>query len=577
MKAGLIIFLLLAGMAVLGGVACRKDRSCEGCARDGNQPPRAVAGADGVAVLPRDSVLLDGSASSDPDGVVVAYQWRSVGGPASALAQPFAAKTIARSLAEGVHFFELTVTDDKGAQGRDTVQVRVQRDNGTNLPPVARAGADTTLTLPVNTTTLDGRTSFDPDGTIAAYRWSKIEGPSSFGIDNPAAALTGVGNLFPGVYRFELTVTDNGGLTAKDTVAVTVQADPATNTGACNPRNRPLVQARLVAVGQLSQARNDLAVAAAGGKLLFAGGWVGTPATKSRRVDILTIASGSWRTAELSVPGSGMATAVVGNKILVAGGTVGNTGSTFVDMYDAATNRWTTAGLSAGRFSMVGAAAGGKALFAGGLQYLSVYRNQVDIWDERTGSWSATTLTDRTGTGTVGIATAVLGDKIYLAGEASDWYSRGGGSYSSTINIYDATTGNWSLAALRQPRGYGAGIGVSDKLYWAGGVVRHGPEPFTDEVEIMNPATGTSTFGCLFQPNAFLTAVAKGSFIVFFTGQGREKNKFDIYDTATNTWSVGVLPFAVEGASIVSANNALYVAGGKVNGVLSAGVWRLEF
>lgn len=563
---------------LLGLASCTKDRSCEGCATNGgNRPPVAMAGADAVTVLPRDSVQLDGSASTDPDGRVVAYGWRQVDGPAPvSLGQPAAARTAADELTEGVYLFELTVTDDGGAQDRDTVQVTVRRGGGGNQPPLALAGADTTLTLPANTVTLDGRASYDPDGTITAYRWAKIDGPSAF-INDPAAATTVVGNLFAGVYRFELLVTDNDGLTARDTVQVCVKQDPATSAGACHTANRPLVQARLVSVGQLSLARHDIAVASAGGKILFAGGWVGSPGTKVKRVDILDIASGSWRTAELSVPGSGMATAVVGNRILVAGGIVGNTGSTFVDVYDAAANSWTTTGLSTGRFSMVGAAAGGKALFAGGLQYLSVYRDQVDIYDERTRSWSATRLTGRSGTGTVGIATAVLGDKIYLAGEASDWYARGAGSYSSTINIYNAATDSWSQAALRQPRGYMAGIGMGGKLYWAGGVVRQGAQPFTDEVEIIDAATGTSTFGCLFQPNAFFTAVAKDRFIVFFTGQGQEKNKFDIYDTAANTWSVGVLPFALEGSSILPVNNTLYVAGGKVNGALTAGVWRLEF
>lgn len=581
MNRNTITFLRLCAILVfvLGLAACAKDRSCEGCATNGsNQPPVALAGADEVTVLPRDSVLLDGSASSDPDGRVVAWDWRKVGGPASSsLSQPAGAKTAARALGEGIYLFELTVTDNGGAQDRDTVQVTVRRGGPGNQPPVALAGADTTLTLPAHKALLDGKASFDLDGTITAYRWTKIDGPSAFLIDEPAAATTGVQNLVPGVYHFELAVTDNDGLTARDTVQVTIREEPSTNAGACNPANRPLVQARLVPVGQLSMARNEVAVAAAGGKLIFAGGWVGAPGTKVKRVDILNIASGSWRTAELSVPGAGMATVVLGNRIFVAGGMVGNTGSTFVDVYDAAADKWTTTGLSAGRFSMVGAAAGGKALFAGGLQYLSVYRDQVDIYDDRTRSWSATRLDNRTGTGTVGIATAVLGDKIYLAGEASDWYARGAGSYSSTVNIYDALTNTWSQVALRQPRGYMAGIGMGGKLYWAGGVTGRGTQPFTDEVEIMDPATGTSTFSCLFQPNAFFTAVAKDRFIVFFTGAGQQKNKFDIYDTTTNTWSVGVLPYALEGASIISVNNTLYVAGGKLNGALTAGVWKLEF
>lgn|GEM_PF-6487870 len=48
------------------------------------------------------------------------------------------------------------------------------------------------------------------------------------------------------------------------------------------------------------------------------------------------------------------------------------------------------------------------------------------------------------------------------------------------------------------------------------------------------------------------------------------RNKFDIYYIATNSWSVGVLPVNIDGASIISVNNIIYVA--RVNQV-----WKLEF
>ena len=89
--------------------------------------------------------------------------------------------------------------------------------------------------------------------------------------------------------------------------------------------------------------------------------------------------------------------------------------------------------------------------------------------------------------------------------------------------------------------------------------------------------SGSSTLTCLFQPNAYFSAVLKDNKIVFFTGLGVEKNKFDIYDIATNTWSIGVLSQNIESASIISVNNTIYVAGGYVNGVSSNQVWKLEF
>ncbi len=72
--------------------SCKKERSCEGCNQN-NKPPIAAAGPDVVITLPTDSVLLDGSRSSDPDGRISAWQWTKVSGPASlAINNAFAAK-----------------------------------------------------------------------------------------------------------------------------------------------------------------------------------------------------------------------------------------------------------------------------------------------------------------------------------------------------------------------------------------------------------------------------------------------------------------------------------------------------
>jgi len=78
-------------------------------------------------------------------------------------------------------------------------------------------------------------------------------------------------------------------------------------------------------------------------------------------------------------------------------------------------------------------------------------------------------------------------------------------------------------------------------------------------------------------PNADFDAVEKNNKIVFFTGGGVVKNKFDIYDVTTNTWSAGVLPLEIPLASIISVNGTIYVAGGYVNGVFFNQVWKLEF
>ena len=120
----------------------------------------------------------------------------------------------------GVYQFVMTVTDNKGATGKDTVAVTI---NPVNVPPVAYAGADTTITLPDNSMILDGSGSTDADGTIVSYHWVEIS-PNSFksGIANANESQANVSGLKAGVYQFVLTVTDNDGATSNDTVQVTV-------------------------------------------------------------------------------------------------------------------------------------------------------------------------------------------------------------------------------------------------------------------------------------------------------------------------------------------------------------------
>lgn len=94
-----------------------------------------------------------------------------------------------------------------------------------NQAPVANAGQDQTITLPLGVTqtavTLTGSLSNDSDGTIAGYNWS--------GDPKPQNSASPKVNLGPGVYTFVLVVTDNKGApSAPDMVTVTVKS---ANTG----------------------------------------------------------------------------------------------------------------------------------------------------------------------------------------------------------------------------------------------------------------------------------------------------------------------------------------------------------
>jgi len=93
-----------------------------------------------------------------------------------------------------------------------------------NQLPIAIAGADATITLPVNSVSLSG-SGTDNDGIITAYSWTKSSGPAAV-ISTPTNANTTITSLTPGEYIFELKVTDNEGGTAKDNILVIVYEAP---------------------------------------------------------------------------------------------------------------------------------------------------------------------------------------------------------------------------------------------------------------------------------------------------------------------------------------------------------------
>ncbi|HXR79793.1 MAG TPA: DNRLRE domain-containing protein, partial [Saprospiraceae bacterium] len=94
-----------------------------------------------------------------------------------------------------------------------------------NVVPAADAGTPKAITLPTNSVTLTG-TGADSDGTIVAYLWSQVSGPSSTVIFNPGSASTVVNGFVQGNYVFQLMVTDNDGATGVDTVSVSVAQAP---------------------------------------------------------------------------------------------------------------------------------------------------------------------------------------------------------------------------------------------------------------------------------------------------------------------------------------------------------------
>jgi Secretion system C-terminal sorting domain len=92
--------------------------------------------------------------------------------------------------------------------------------NKTDLPPVANAGSNITVLLPVDTAILNGTGSHDPDGVITSYSWAKVSGPPTITMIDTNTATPVISNLTSGLYTFKLTVTDNLGMSSNAQVQV---------------------------------------------------------------------------------------------------------------------------------------------------------------------------------------------------------------------------------------------------------------------------------------------------------------------------------------------------------------------
>lgn len=158
----------------------------------------------------------NGSASSDANGDTLSYRWNFGDGSSATTATPTATHSFA---AVGSYRVTLTVNDGEASSSPAAADVVVL-----SRPPAANAGPDQTV-VQRSTVGLDGSASTDPDGAIVGVRWLQVAGPAV----TLSASTTTLSPTFvaPRVsatttLRFELTVTDDDGVSSSDRVDVTV-------------------------------------------------------------------------------------------------------------------------------------------------------------------------------------------------------------------------------------------------------------------------------------------------------------------------------------------------------------------
>ncbi|MDP5213462.1 FG-GAP-like repeat-containing protein [Pseudoalteromonas tunicata] len=198
-----------------------------------NIAPTANAGSD-QAVDEEIIVNLLGN-GNDPDGSITTYQWKQLSGPNVVLDNHlnqstfFSAPTL---ITASTLSFELTVTDNLGLTASDEVNIIV---NPINELPSVNAGID--RSVDENTLVILSATAEDSDGSIMSLKWSQIAGGVVTLNDstNASTSFTAPYVNNNNIFEFQLTITDNEGGLASDTVMIEIK-----NTDASFGVNDPL-------------------------------------------------------------------------------------------------------------------------------------------------------------------------------------------------------------------------------------------------------------------------------------------------------------------------------------------------
>ena len=138
----------------------------------GGPTPTAAFTATPQYGYPPLDVTFDASASSSPNGAIVAYEWEFGDG-----ATDMGVTTSHTYTEKGVYTVTLVVTDSTGEIGARSMQVEAM-----NRIPIADFVVDKYWIGVQDQLEFDASTSYDPDGEIVQYIWNFGDGTTGTGM-----------------------------------------------------------------------------------------------------------------------------------------------------------------------------------------------------------------------------------------------------------------------------------------------------------------------------------------------------------------------------------------------------------
>lgn len=244
-----------------------------------NSAPVANAG-ENQNVLEHALIHLDASLSTDENNNIVAFSWAQTEGPAVDLRDSrsrvasFNAPETSSTLTLA---FQVSVTNGHGLTDTDQAVIVV---NPSLIAPVA-ATEENVIALSGSSVFLSAENSQDPDGEIISYQWRQISGMQVELNNANSSTLNFIAPLTDALLTFEISVTDNDGLSHSVQSSIEVQASHTEKnfsiSGKIFMAENSAVDSDINNPQQISNSNNSIVDAQAIANPVTLGGYVNQP------------------------------------------------------------------------------------------------------------------------------------------------------------------------------------------------------------------------------------------------------------------------------------------------------------